>query len=126
LPQVCRLPVAALGLLQHSQSKLGDEAVYGEEKLVVVLPNHLSMLHRVACEQPGMIPKVGRRLASIAPLFCSGPEQQLRVFFQMFKCGAQALRCCSVFASAALRPRHAAGVFAFLRVPATTSSQSLC
>lgn len=56
--QVCRLPVAALGLLQHSQSILGDEAVYAEEKLVVVLPNHLSMLHRVACEQPGMIPKV--------------------------------------------------------------------
>jgi hypothetical protein len=49
-----------LGLLQHSQSILSDEAVYAEEKLVVVLPNHLSVLHRIACEQPGMIPKVRR------------------------------------------------------------------
>jgi hypothetical protein len=28
--QVCRLSVAALGLLQHSQSILSDEAVYAE------------------------------------------------------------------------------------------------
>lgn len=60
LLQVCRLPVAVLGLLQHSQQVLGDEGVYGEERLIVVLPNHLSVLHRAACEQPGMIPKVRR------------------------------------------------------------------
>lgn len=58
--QVCRLSVAAMGLLQHSQHVLGSEALYGEEKLVVILPNHLSILHRVACEQPGMIPQVCR------------------------------------------------------------------
>jgi hypothetical protein len=61
LLQVCRLPVAVLGLLQHSQQLLSDEAVYGEERIIVVLPNHLSVLHRAACEQPGMIPKVGAR-----------------------------------------------------------------
>lgn len=49
-----------MGLLQHSQHVLGSEALYGEEKLVVILPNHLSILHRVACEQPGMIPQVCR------------------------------------------------------------------
>lgn len=57
--QVCRLSVAALGLLQYSQHVLSDEALYAEEKVVVILPNHLSVLHRVACEQPGMIPQVG-------------------------------------------------------------------
>lgn len=58
LLQVCCLPVAVLGLLQHSQQLLSDEAVYGEERIIVMLPNHLSVLHRAACEQPGMIPKV--------------------------------------------------------------------
>jgi len=56
--QVCRLPAAALGLLQHSQQVLAEEAFYSEEKLILVLPNHLSVLHRVACEQPGLIPQV--------------------------------------------------------------------
>lgn len=56
--QVSRLPVAALGLLQNSQHSLGHEELYSEERLIVVLPNHLSVLHRVACEQPGMIPQV--------------------------------------------------------------------
>lgn len=58
--QVCRLSVAAMGLLQHSQDVLGDEATYAEEssRLVMIITNQLSVLHRVACEQPGMIPQV--------------------------------------------------------------------
>lgn len=67
--QVCRLPVAALGLLQHSQCVLADDAVYAEEKLIVVLPNHLSLLHRIACEQPGMIPKVRSSHMSVRAWF---------------------------------------------------------
>lgn len=70
--QVCRLSVAALGLLQHSQHVLSDEALYAEEKVVVILPNHLSVLHRVACEQPGMIPQV--RVQSVQWLAGWRPE----------------------------------------------------
>lgn len=56
--QVCKAPVAALGLLQRSQQLLSDENAYADEKINVVLPNHLSLLHRVACEQHSLIPQV--------------------------------------------------------------------
>jgi hypothetical protein len=55
---VCKQPIAALGLLQHSQAMLSDANAYGEDKLAPFLPNHLSLLHRVACEQPSLITQV--------------------------------------------------------------------
>lgn len=56
--QVCKEPIAAVALMQHSQQLLGEPSLYAEEKLALLLPNHLSLLHRVACEQPGLIPQV--------------------------------------------------------------------
>lgn len=52
------MPVAAVGLLQHSQRILGEDGLFSEDRVSRVLPNHLSVLHRVACEQPGLIPQV--------------------------------------------------------------------
>eukprot|EP00879_Flechtneria_rotunda_P023720 GHRR01025111.1.p1 GENE.GHRR01025111.1~~GHRR01025111.1.p1 ORF type:complete len:173 (+),score=64.21 GHRR01025111.1:773-1291(+) len=45
-------------MLQHSHQLLGNVDAYGEERMTLVLPNYLSMLHRLACEQPGLIPQV--------------------------------------------------------------------
>ncbi|KAF8064640.1 FPS1 [Scenedesmus sp. PABB004] len=63
--EVCKQPVAALGLLQHSRAALSDEALYAEDRIALVLPNHLSLLHRVACEQPSLIPQVLGVLRSV-------------------------------------------------------------
>lgn len=59
--QVCKQPIAALGLLQNSQQLLGDANAFAEDKMTPVLPNHLALLHRVACEQPSLIAQVGTR-----------------------------------------------------------------
>uniref|UniRef100_A0A383VL51 Uncharacterized protein n=1 Tax=Tetradesmus obliquus TaxID=3088 RepID=A0A383VL51_TETOB len=78
--QVCKQPIAALGLLQHSQAMLSDANAYGDDKLAPFLPNHLSLLHRVACEQPSLIAQVlGVLRAVLGALGHNRPELSRKV-----------------------------------------------